>query len=353
MSTLTAIMSAVLCCALGQTAPAGDIQGYATASDLVALVHGNNAFAAELHDRLPAEKGNLFFCPYSLHTAMGMMLAGARQETESQLSGVMGVSPSSDRVHPAVAALVKKLTADAKVSGGELCVSNALWGQKGYGLSKDFLLIAGDHYGAALSEVDFESVLRPAGKGLNAWCDKHTGGTIKELVRGTNLAPKTHLVLTNVVRYSSAPAPAGKTLGPRAAASRRLRPFDLPAAVRPPFSDDQSVIIFMTKIGDDQAHGATTEPARWRRTSDSTVAGSFEIRSEFRLRGILEGMKLTDAFSKSADFSGFNGWKDLRVVEVIHKADVKVTPEGTEAVAATAVIIDISGRDPVFVAGLP
>jgi serpin B len=64
-------------------------------------------------------------------------------------------------------------------------------------------------------------------------------------------------------------------------------------------------------------------------------------------------MKLTDAFSNSADFSGFNGWKDLRVVEVIHKADVKVTPEGTEAVAATAVIIDISGRDPVFVAGLP
>ena len=127
----------------------------------------------------------------------------------------------------------------------------------------------------------------------------------------------------------------------------------LPGADPSIVGGDQAVIIFATKMAGDPPGGADKAPSRWAPSANrrpDRSPGSFQIRSELDLRAALEAMKMTDAFSKSADFSAMNGWNDLHVSDVVHKAAVKVGPSGTEAVAATAVIIDISARDPVFVA---
>ena len=50
-------------------------------------------------------------------------------------------------------------------------------------------------------------------------------------------------------------------------------------------------------------------------------------------------MGMPVAFSAEADFSGMNGTRDLAITDILHKAFVAVDEAGTEAAAATAVII--------------
>jgi serpin B len=80
------------------------------------------------------------------------------------------------------------------------------------------------------------------------------------------------------------------------------------------------------------------------------------MTKQFGLVGVLAGMGMTDAFSGRADFSGINGKKDLFISAIIHKAYVDVNEEGTEAAAATAVVVGITSapsRPPVFRADHP
>jgi serpin B len=71
----------------------------------------------------------------------------------------------------------------------------------------------------------------------------------------------------------------------------------------------------------------------------SVTMPKFEFESEFGLGQTLVEMGMPDAFSGEADFSGMTGTRDLFITEVIHKAFVGVDEEGTEAAAATAVVM--------------
>jgi len=105
------------------------------------VAKSTNDFAAALYGELSGEKGNLFFSPSSIHTALAMTYAGARGNTEKQMSatlrfpllGASGASPQ-DKLHGEYAELLKLLT-PPKEGGYQLSVANALWGQKAMVLS--------------------------------------------------------------------------------------------------------------------------------------------------------------------------------------------------------------------------
>ena len=67
---------------------------------------------------------------------------------------------------------------------------------------------------------------------------------------------------------------------------------------------------------------------------------------------MLAEMGMPTAFSISADFSGMNGGRGIWIDKVIHQAFVEVNEEGTEAAAATAVIMKVAAH-PVFRADHP
>jgi serpin B len=81
----------------------------------------------------------------------------------------------------------------------------------------------------------------------------------------------------------------------------------------------------------------------------------FQFRSEFRLGATLAAMGMPLAFCDRADFSGMDGQKELFVSEVIHKAFIDVNEEGTEAAAATGVVMaPVESRmTPIFCADHP
>jgi serpin B len=73
----------------------------------------------------------------------------------------------------------------------------------------------------------------------------------------------------------------------------------------------------------------------------------FKMTSQFGLAPVLKSMGMKDAFSSNADFSGINGKRNLFISAVIHKAFVEVNEEGTEAAAATGVVMKLTSVSPV------
>jgi len=180
----------------------------------------NNAFAADLYAKVAAaQKGNLFFSPNSIETALTMTYAGARGNTAAEMAKVLrlpvagaaaasgsrtaDVSPAD--VHAAMAAFLKDVNAekgpDGKPRGYQLSVANALWGQKGEPFLPDFLGLLATGYGAGLSDLDFVKDTEGARKTINAWVEKQTREKIKDLLKPGVIKPITVLVLTNAIYF--------------------------------------------------------------------------------------------------------------------------------------------------------
>lgn len=68
----------------------------------------------------------------------------------------------------------------------------------------------------------------------------------------------------------------------------------------------------------------------------------FSLEDRIDLRDTLRNMGMTTAFTTNADFRGMTDKKDLAISKVIHQSFVAVDEKGTEAAAATAVIISFT-----------
>ena len=64
----------------------------------------------------------------------------------------------------------------------------------------------------------------------------------------------------------------------------------------------------------------------------------FEFEWELSLKDPLRELGMESAF-EGADFSGMDGTRNLAITDVLHKSFIAVDEQGTEAAAATAVII--------------
>ena len=95
--------------------------------------------------------------------------------------------------------------------------------------------------------------------------------------------------------------------------------------------------------------------AKMRRQEVLVYLPRFKFTAEFSLGQILAGMGMPEAFSANADFSGMTGRKDLFISAVLHKAFVEVNEEGTEAAAATAVVMRLTAarQETIFRADHP
>ncbi|MBN2560982.1 MAG: serpin family protein [Phycisphaerae bacterium] len=353
-----------------------------TEADMETVVKGNSAFALDLHARLKKEDGNLIFSPYSISTALAMTYAGARGQTERQMAQVLHFSLGQDRLHPAFGALLAPDAAKEDEPGYRLHLANALWGQKGRAFLEEFLSVTRRHYGAGLHEVDFVGAREPARRTINAWVEEQTEDKIKELLKPDDLDSLTRLVLTNAIYFKGdwasqfkkdltkeAPfriSEEKKVAVPmmhqrgqfRYAADDKLQTLDLPYV-----GDELSMVVLLPS---DVGGLARLEEAltqrnldRWlgalRECSVDVSLPRFKIKARFDLSKTLSDMGMPDAFGGKADFSGMDGTRELFIKKVIHKAYVDVNEEGTEAAAATAVVMKLraGGPSPVFIADHP
>jgi serpin B len=337
-------------------------------ADVKTLAADTNAFAADLYGRLASEKGNLFFSPYSIESALAMVYGGARGETAGQMARVLHFSLPGDQLQPASGELMKSLEAGGSVDGKslyELVVANALWGQKGYPFQPAFLHLVNKKYAVSLEQVDFaqSELVRQQ---INAWVEKQTRDKIKELVGPGGLNAQTRLVLTNAIYFKGAWAdPFKKELtkeapfhldGDRTVPvelmhQQRQFPYletdDIQAVELPYAGGNISMVVLLPKKVDGLA---ALEKQLTPEKIDGWVSElhsqevqlalpKFTMTRQLELKDQLVAMGMADAFSDKSDLSGISTAEGLAISDVIHKAFVDVNEEGTEAAAATAVVI--------------
>jgi serpin B len=339
--------------------------------DLSKLVGGNNAFALDLYQALKGMEGNLFYSPYSISLALAMTYAGARESTEKQMAATLHYVLPQDRLHPAFNGLDQELSARGQGARGKdgkgfrLNIVNAIWGQKGYPFLAQYLDLLAQDYGAGLRTLDFRAAPDASRQAINVWVADQTEQRIKDLIPPGVIDPLTRLVLTNAIYFNAAWAnnfeknatqPADFHLAgastvkvPMMHQTERLGYAEgsgFQAVTLPYDGRELEMLLLLPEEGKFTEFEKSLDAAK----VDSITSGivprqvalslpSYKYESEFSLGKVLAAMGMPVAFSGQADFSGMTGNLELTISEVVHKAFVAVDESGTEAAAATAVIM--------------
>jgi serpin B len=340
-------------------------------SDIKEAVDGNADFAFDLYGKLKddpkavAPKGNLFFSPYSISTALSMNYAGARSETEKQMAKALHFTVPSERLHPAFGSLRKQLIQDEESRGYQLFLANALWSQKGEPFRKEFLDINKNYYGAGFSQLDFINETEKSRQIINSWVEEKTKEKIKDLIPPGGVKPETVLVLTNAIyfkdewktkfekkntRRSEFYISAEETVEIdmmfihndfKCYEDEKMRAIELPYK-----GNELSMVAFLPRgievkeIEDSlTAESINVLLSKMWTTEASVLFPKFKIVwGTFALNNTLTALGMCDAFEPlKADFSGINSKRNIWISDVFHQAFIEVDEEGTEAAAAAAV----------------
>ncbi|HMN13386.1 MAG TPA: serpin family protein [Bellilinea sp.] len=339
-----------------------------------AVAQGNNTFAFNLYRQLAAKDGNLVLSPYSISQALAMTYAGAAGTTAEELARVMQFNLAQDKFHPAFNSLDLTLRQQSLQDGKplfEFNVANALWGQKGYTFLEPFLNTVSKNYGGGLKELDFARS-EEARSAINRWVEAQTNNKIKDLIPPDALDELTRLVLTNAVYFK---APWAVQFQPESTqpgdfyllnGTKTQVPFmhmqegfyssvteDYQIVELPYKGYDFSMVILMPKDGTFTEFEKSLSAEKYQdlltklQVNQVVLAmPKFKIESTLGLKDSLQQLGMSEAFSSNADFSGMTGSKELAISDVIQKAFIDVNEEGTEAAAATAVIIGKTSMDP-------
>ena len=346
---------------------------------LAELATGNATFALDLHRQLASDStANQFLSPYSISVALAMTYAGARGETETQMRETLQYTLGED-VHAAFETLAAELeersttqdpVEDETVDAFQLAVANALWGREGYPFSDSYQSLVESHYGDGLRRADFAG--DPAGERerINEWVAERTEDRIENLLPQGSLTPATVLVLTNAIyfmaswqfEFDPADTEAGsfRALDGSTATVPMMRQnlrtnyanvSGAQAIELPYVGEEVSMVLIVPDEGEFESfeQGLDAEglfgifDALGDATGDIRMP-RFEFESDVQLSDVLSELGMPVAFGGDANFDGMveGGGGDLWIDEVYHKAFVSVDEEGTEAAAATAVVMEES-----------
>ena len=325
-------------------------------------------FALDLYQQLRPAEGNLFFSPYSISTALAMTFAGARGATAEQMRQVLHFSSETEQLHQSFSALEEHMDQIKRKGGVQLKIANALWPHSTYIFLKDYLDLVEQHYLASISGLNYADPGAARAR-INDWVALKTEQKIKNLIPPGILNKLTRLVLTNAIYFKGDWAsqfdPLYTQLAPFWVASGEsiavsmmyqegkfgyCKDSDVQILELPYFGDELSMVILLPNEVDGlmalEQRLTAENLVRWIwlvSTNEREVELAlprFKQSCTFKLGEILMSMGMVDAFSQtSANFSGMDGTMKLYISAVLHKAFVAVNEEGTEAAAATAVVV--------------
>ncbi len=342
--------------------------------DITVLTDGNLAFALDLYHQVKAKDENLFYSPYSISVALAMTYAGARGETAQQMAETLHYDLPQEKLHPAFNALDQILASRGEEelpedSGDpfQLSIANALWGQKDYHFEQAFLDTVAENYGAGLRLLNFLEKAEEARQTINQWVYEKTEGKIEDLIPKGGVGAATRLVLTNAIYFNASwleKFPQDRTEdGPfhtleGETVTVPMMSYASPQNFRYQDGSNYQVVelpyvghkvSMLVIVPDEGAFGSFEEGLSLEKMQEilgnlegqavSLTFPKYEFESELSLARILAEMGMPAAMSGEADFSGMTGSKDLFISDVFHKAFVSVDEEGTEAAAATAVVM--------------
>ncbi|GMW03442.1 MAG: serpin [Candidatus Hydrogenedentota bacterium] len=379
LGVLTVVLSMLLFACMGKPA-AGQNRGSQPTADPGAdskqevvplneqdVIVGLNTFTLDLFRMMLAEEApatNTIVSPYSVATALAMAYAGARGQTADEMSQTLHFSGNTPAFHQALGKVGTELTSSQEY---QLLVANALWPSKQYTLLESYLTSMRNAYKTELSTLDYAGEAEASRETINTWVEEKTNDRILDLIPEGSLDAATQLVITNAIYFK------GLWLTQFKEERTQDMPFhlldgnsiDVPMmqqrgefqytetdwyqAVELGYQGDKIAMVIllpkdakdlarvMSELSPDFMHAALTGLAK--RNIDLLLP-RFTIKAKYFMTELLSSMGMPTAFTGSADFSGMSGVRDLFISDVIHQAFIEVNEEGTEAAAATGVIME-------------
>jgi serpin B len=339
------------------------------------LVAANNTFGVELYRRQAATWGNLALSPYSISAALAMAYAGSAGETRSQMGVVLHLDEQGDSIHAAFSALQDRLESIHASGSIEISSAQGLWLQHGFRLRRDYVQLIEAHYGASVLPIDFAADPDSARVEINQWIQERTNRRIEQLLPPGAINTLTRLVLTNAIYFRGdwrhpfdpdCTAPGDFWVRADSASQAAFMALKLEASyaesadwqlLRLPYTGGAiSMIVILPRQRDGLSalEASLSAPAlagwitraRWRDVDIRLPR--IKMTASFSLKTALVAAGMQDAFDPDkADFSGLAAPDEpLSISAVIHKTFVEVNEQGTEAAAATGIVVIAKSMPP-------
>jgi len=371
-----------------QSSQPRDTSPTVSTADSAQLAKDNTQLAVDLfHQVAQDDSANVFYSPYSISLALAMTYNGASGNTAAQMAQALRFSLPVERLNAAfdavdLALASRKNALDSeghKVTGFELNVADSLWADKTLVMQQPFVDTLGQNYGAAVRLVDFVNSTEPARLAINGWVSDQTNAKILDLIGQGDLDSTTRLVLANAIYFDAAWSTPFEPTATHAEAFTRLDGSTVTEngmtqtletsytkgdgwqAVQLPYVGDQTSMVLVVP---DSGSFSAVEKGLSGDFVQNVFAGlqsanvhvtipKFSVKgSTVHLKDTLVALGMTDAFDvNAADFSKMSTQQQLYVGDVLHQAFVSVDEKGTEAAAATAVIMKLGAApgDPVTI----
>jgi serpin B len=339
----------------------------------LSIVAANNQFALDLYTRLAEDprnsEENIFFSPFSISSALAITYEGARGETADEIRKVFHFPTDSAMMQGGYQAIIAGINNES--SAYQLRTANALWAEQTYPFLPAYITVANDTYGAKATNLDFITKPEDSRITINQWIEDQTNNKIRDLIPAGSIDSLTRLVITNAVYFKGT---WERQFNENETSSQDFRTSDgtiLSVAMmqrtdenatygytenedlqvlRMPYESDSgkhlSMVVLLPRDGDLAAlegslSAGSLEELEQNLTTRRVMVyfPKFTMETKYSLPATLSAMGMPTAFSPSADLSGMDGTRNLYIGDVIHQAFVDVNEEGTEAAAATAVVV--------------
>jgi serpin B len=350
------------------------------------LSQGNNGFAFRLYSLADKPGKNLFYSPYSISTAMSMVYGGAKGNTATQIAKALSFSSDQTAQHAAYKAIGTSLNAIGKEGKAELSVANSLFGAELYKdlLVPEYLELLRENYDSDYYSLDFGKAQATADF-INRWVENKTKNRIKDLISKQHIEQSNDgAVLVNAIyfkgnwltefdpkyTYKDNFYVSSTKIGQDTARPAMFMHIkeEFPYAELPgcqvlelPYSEqDLAMLVVLPKDIEQLKNDLNLETLeKWQENLETGMVNVYLPKFKFDLTfdglsDLLKEMGIKDAFdAELADLSGIrreDTGAGLYILDVVHKAFVEVNEEGTEAAAATGVIMATKaapGPDPI------
>ncbi|OWF40884.1 leukocyte elastase inhibitor-like [Mizuhopecten yessoensis] len=328
----------------------------------------NTDFTLEIYKRLTkmSTDGNLFYSPFSISAAMSMVYLGAREQTAAQMVSPLSIQSLGQRVHEAYEDYLQVVM--AKNENVTLQIANRLYPHSKAGIVPSFIELCAKHYQADTKLMDYAQY-ETARKEINEWVSQQTAEKIKDLLPQGSLNPLTMMVLVNAIYFKGDwetkfddKVTRDMTFHTLKGQQKTVKMMFQKATRFPLKHDDElkcevlelpykgnslSMVIILPngknglsaleeKLTPSKLQGLMKDTSP---TKVEVFLPKFKLKSGFELSALFQQMGMTDLFNNNADLSGIDESRMTYVSAIFHQAFVDVNEEGTEAAAATAVVM--------------
>jgi len=330
--------------------------------DTLSISNGIRQFTNRfLQDLELSSPSNFVFSPYSLHSVFTQLLLGSEGTTRSELQFVLGVSASNRTVDD-----YSFVSNGLRNGPSKLSVANHLAVARGFKPKQEFSNILARGFGSDIREYDFGTNKENSVFEINKFVYERTNGKIEDLLLDQDVDELTRLVLINAIYFKavwkqSFDAEETFKTGFQSPITgnidtsfmnmeMKVRVLEDPIngieILELPYADENKSMLFIlpnstTNDISSRIAGINLADIRNLPRLDTVVTiPKFNMKYQTYLKEKMKNLGANDVFSQSANLRGISD-EPLFATEGVHQAFIEVNEEGTEAAAATAVVVGL------------